>query len=422
MVVVKVPDRRALAIIAVSAAISLTAGCAHRPTPPIEPSVLERVPVGAWPDMIDDGESDSLAAACAATGGFLDQTPADRIFAFGAFRRTAEELELGLRRACDIVMAGGATSDRQRRIQDEFILLRSTGRDGAGEVLFTGYFEPLLAARRAPSGRFIYPVYGVPDDLITVDLDDFGVAAEPSAVVGRVEGHRLVPYPDREAIDYDDALPDGVEVLGFVDDPIELFFLHVQGSGTLVFPDGGRLRAGYATSNGRPYRSIGRLLIDEGAVSRQKMSMQAITGFLRDHPEDLKRVLSFNPSYIFFTPLPAAGGPLGCYGEPLTGGRSIATDRHLFPAPVMAWVRATIPGPGGDEPVARFVLNQDTGGSIRGPGRVDLFFGQGDEAGDIAGRTKHLGELYILLPKRAADPVRHERRGRSMETGSDATR
>ena len=129
--------------------------------------------------------------------------------------------------------------------------------------------------------------------------------------------------------------------------------------------------------------------------------MQAIRAYLAEHPEDLRRVLGFNPSYVFFRRLPAEGGPLGCYGEPVTPGRSIATDRRLFPAPVMAWVRATIPAAnGGDRKLARFVLNQDTGGSIRGPGRVDLFFGQGEAAGDLAGRTKHLGELFVLIPRR----------------------
>jgi len=398
------PDRWTLAAVAASAAISLIAGCAHRPpTTPVEPAFLERVPADAWPELSDDGEPASLAAACAATGGFFDRTPPDRVFSFGAHRRTAAELAAGVRRACEILTAPGATGDRRRRLEDEFILLRSTGRDGRGEVLFTGYFEPLLAARRTPSGGFIHPVYGVPDDLITVDLDDFGRDAGGGTLVGRVEGRRLVPYPDRETIDFGDAMTDDVECLGFVDDPIALFFLHVQGSGTLTFADGSRLRAGYATSNGRPYRSIGRLLIDEGAVSRQQMSMQAITAYLSDHPEDLKRVLSFNPSYVFFRPLPPDGGPLGCYGEPLTGGRSIATDRRLFPAPVMSWIRADVPGPAGDRPIERFVLNQDTGGSIRGPGRVDLFFGQGAAAGEIAGRTKHPGELYILLPRSTTD-------------------
>jgi membrane-bound lytic murein transglycosylase A len=161
------------------------------------------------------------------------------------------------------------------------------------------------------------------------------------------------------------------------------------------------VRAGYAGTNGRIYRSIGRLLIDDGLVSTGEMSMQAIRSYLEDHPEDLRRVLSFNPSYVFFRPLPAVGGPLGCYGEPVTGGRSIATDRRLFPAPVLAWIRTSVPtSAGADESLAGFVLNQDTGGSIRGPGRVDLFFGRGDEAGELAGRTRHLGELYFLIPKK----------------------
>jgi membrane-bound lytic murein transglycosylase A len=130
------------------------------------------------------------------------------------------------------------------------------------------------------------------------------------------------------------------------------------------------------------------------------MSMQAIRAYLAEHPEELERVLSYNPSYVFFRPLAAADGPLGCYGVPVTAGRSIATDRGLFQAPVVAWIEGTIPDAGGArEPFARFAVNQDTGGAIKGPGRVDLFIGAGDAAGEIAGRMQDEGRLYLLLPR-----------------------
>ncbi|MEX1312045.1 MAG: MltA domain-containing protein [Candidatus Sulfomarinibacteraceae bacterium] len=383
----------------VAAALAVMLGaCAHVPETPPDQAILRVVPVGQWPELDDDLDGVDLSAACDPSLAFLDRIPADRVFTFGALQRTGGALAAGVRRACEIAVMPPA--ERQRVFQNEFLLVRSVGRDGGGEVLFTGYYEPLLDARREPAPPFDRPVYGVPDDLVTVDLGDFGVEADRPRIIGMVEDRRLVPYRDRDDIDFGAGLASGADVLGWVDDPVDVFFLHVQGSGTLVFEDGSRIRAGYATTNGRPYRSIGKLLIDDGLVSREDMSMQAIRGYLEQHPEELPRVLGFNPSYVFFRELPATGGPLGCYGEPVTGGRSIATDRALFPAPILAWIRATVPtADGGNEPIARFVLNQDTGGSIRGPGRVDLFMGQGDEAGEIAGRTKHLGELYFLIPK-----------------------
>ncbi len=128
--------------------------------------------------------------------------------------------------------------------------------------------------------------------------------------------------------------------------------------------------------------------------------MQSIKKYLAEHPEERRRVLSHNPSYVFFRSLPAGGGPLGCYEQPLTAGRSIATDRRVFPGLTAAFVRGTRPGPGGSQvPLARVVLNQDTGGAIRGAGRLDLYFGGGDEAGELAGRMKHPGELYFLAPR-----------------------
>ncbi len=376
-------------------------GCVHKTVEPPPVAPLTIVPPESWPSLADDLDPESLDAACGPSVSYLERVPPDRVFQFGPVERSAAELAVGVRRACAIITATPAGRERRTALQEEFLLLRSVGRDGRGEVFFTGYYEPLLDARSEPTSSFDHPIYGVPDDLITIDLGDFGIEHDPSRLVGRVEQKSLVPYHDRDAIDFGDGLPAGVEVIGYVDDPVDAFFLHVQGSGTLVFPDGGRVRAGYAITNGRPYRSIGRLLIDDGLVRRDEMSMQAIRAFLRENPDELQRVLSYNPSYVFFRALPADGGPLGCYGEPVTGGRSIATDRGLFPAPVMAWIDAVIPATENAEvPVSRFVLNQDTGGSIRGPGRVDLFFGQGDLAGDLAGRTKHLGELYFLLPKR----------------------
>jgi membrane-bound lytic murein transglycosylase A len=372
------------------------------PAPPTTEKVLTVVPADEWPALGDDLDAESLAAACASSMDYFERLPGGRSFSFGNVKRTAAELASGVRRSCELAVL--PPTERRRAFQDEFILLRSVGRDGRGDVLFTGYYEPLLDARELPGEPFLYPVYGVPDDLVTVRLGDFGVEADRDRLVGRVDQRRLIPYPDRDAIVYGSALPQGVDVLGWVDDQVDLFFLHVQGSGTLLFDDGSRLRAGYATTNGRPYRSIGRLLIDDGLVSAEDMSMQAIRAYLAENPEEVRRVLGFNPSFVFFRPLPPSGGPLGCYGVPVTGGRSIATDRSLFPAPVLAWVSAVIPsGNDREREIERFVLNHDTGGSIRGPGRVDLFFGQGDEAGDLAGRTKHGGELYFLLPKRLPD-------------------
>lgn len=358
--------------------------------------------MGSWPVLADDLEPESLQAACRESLTYLEAADPAGPVAFGSESFTMAEIAVAVRRGCDILTTESDPERRRQLLESDFRLMRSVGRDGRGEVLVTGYFEPILEARRSPVGRFVHPVYGLPPDHLEVDWKAFGLDNPGHRLVGRVEGRKVIPYPDRTAIDGEGALPAGTPVLGWVADPVELFFLHVQGSGTLVFADGERLRAGYADTNGRAYVSIGRLLIAEGVIPAEEMSMQAIIAWLEAHPEERARILGANPSYVFFRPLEADGGPLGCYGRPLTAGRSIATDRGLFPAPVLGWVRGTLPAAhAGDPPVpfARFVLNQDTGGSIRGPGRVDLFWGAGDAAGDRAGRTANRGELYFLLSR-----------------------
>jgi membrane-bound lytic murein transglycosylase A len=391
--------RRAAVVLA---AVGLLWGCAT--TKPIEEApqpALVGVPEDQWPELVDDLDAASLMEACRHALGYLETVPPDRSFRFGDETRTAAELAAGLRRMMEIVGETDDSADSEAAIRTDFVVLKSTGRDGQGEVLITGYYEPIMEATRTARPPFEYPVYGVPEDLITVDLKAFDVAADRSSLVGRVDEGRLVPYHDRADIDFGPGLSASAQVIGYLDDPIDVFFLQVQGSGTLEFADGERVRAGYASGNGQPYRSIGRLLLDEEVMTVNEMSMQAIKDYLHDHPDEVERVLSHNPSYVFFRPLPAEGGPLGCFGVPVTAGRSIATDRRLFQAPTVALLKGRIPvADGRDESLSRLVVIEDTGGAITGPGRVDLFFGAGDEAGELAGRTKHLGELYILLPKR----------------------
>jgi len=189
--------------------------------------------------------------------------------------------------------------------------------------------------------------------------------------------------------------------LAWVSDPVNLYFLHVQGSGKVVFEDGQTIIVGYDSSNGRPYRSIGQLLIDEGKISLEEMSMQRIRAYLNQNPGEIQRVLDHNPSYIFFKVTP--DGPLGSLNVRLTPGRSVALDRKLFPPAALAFVETKKPLSDNQGQVnswmdcSRFMLNQDTGGAITGPGRADIFWGSGPYAELAAGHLRHPGRLYFLV-------------------------
>ena len=396
MIVVSLRNLHQLLAIVVGCTALL--GCATGKPPEAE-NPLQIVPHRSWPELVDDSDREQLIAAMEHSLSYFDALPEEAVISFGPEKRTAAELAAGLRRFQHLLRTVSGAQQLTRALKEEFILLRSVGRDGHGEVLFTGYYEPIVKARRDPEPPFEHPIYGIPDDLVKVDLEAFGIERLQRTLVGRVEDHALVPYSDRGEIDFGNGLESPAPVLGYLSDPVDVFFLHVQGSGTLEFRDGTRLRAGYAVSNGLAYKSIGKLLIDDGLVPRERMSMQAIRAYLTAHPEEIERVLTYNPSYVFFRPLETRDGPLGCYGVPVTSGRSIATDRRLFPAPVVAWIEGEIPAiDGGKKRFSRFALNQDTGGSIRGPGRVDLFIGAGDQSAEIAGRMNDLGRLYLFLP------------------------
>ena len=286
----------------------------------------------------------------------------------------------------------------------------AVGSTGEGEGLFTGYYEPALAGSRTADATHRVPLLARPDDLVMVDLGRFRDSLKGERIAGRVAEGALEPYPDRAAIEAG-ALGTRTRPLAFVADPVEAFFLHIQGSGLVTLADGGALRVGYAAQNGQPYVAIGRELIRRGALTREGVSMASIKAWLAAHPEEAGALMNSNPSYVFFRDLgspPAdpngpVGGPPGAQNVPLTPGRSLAVDRKFLALGLPLWLDSTVPlADGGTEPLRRLMVAQDTGGAIRGPVRGDVFWGHGAEAARRAGAMKQPGRYWILVPKAVA--------------------
>jgi membrane-bound lytic murein transglycosylase A len=263
------------------------------------------------------------------------------------------------------------------------------------EGLFTGYYEPILRGSRMRDARHATPIHAVPDDLVTADLQAFRESFKGERVVGRVAEGRFVPYHDRAAIE-SGVLGARARVLVWVDDPIDVFFLHIQGSGRVRLAEGGEMRVGYAAQNGHPYFAIGRALVERGVLTREGVSMQSIRAWLAANPLEASAVMQLNRSYIFFSDL-GSEGPIGSEGTVLTPGRSLAVDRTHIMLGAPIWIDVEHPRPG-EKRLQRLMVAQDTGGAIRGPVRGDFFWGAGEEAGDLAGRMRSRGRWWILMP------------------------
>jgi membrane-bound lytic murein transglycosylase A len=211
------------------------------------------------------------------------------------------------------------------------------------------------------------------------------------------QGETVVPYPTRGELETQGLLK-GLEIL-YVEDPVEAFFLQVQGSGRVVLEDGSVVRLAYANQNGHPYRSIGRWLVEQGELTLSQASMQGIQRWLAANPHRRDELLHQNPSMIFFRELPTGtnpnDGPIGSLGVPITAGRSIALDPRYVPLGLPVFLSTQLPS----GPTRRLVVAQDTGSAILGPHRADFFFGSGPEAGAVAGRMKAPGEMVVLLPR-----------------------
>ncbi|HEY7689658.1 MAG TPA: MltA domain-containing protein [Dongiaceae bacterium] len=271
--------------------------------------------------------------------------------------------------------------------------------NGGGEGLFTGYYEPELAGSRTQSAAFNVPLYRRPADLVTVDIREFRDDFTGSGIVGQVIDGRLMPYPTRAAIDGGALAGQGLELL-WLADPVDAFFLQVQGSGRIRLAEGGTTRVGFAAHNGHDFVSVGRVLVDEGKLTREQATAQTVAQWLKDHPGEAPALMARNPRYIFFREV-EGDGPIGAQGVVLTAERSMAVDGSLLPLGAPFWIDTTWPA-GTDragQPLQRLMIAQDVGGAIKGAVRGDLFWGTGDQALAVAGRLKQRGRYYILLPK-----------------------
>jgi len=277
-----------------------------------------------------------------------------------------------------------------------FALYAVVNPDGSAEGLITGYYEPVLHGSRRQSAKYRQPVYGVPDDLLVVDLSDVYPDLKNLRLRGRIDGRRVVPYYTRAEIDAGKAPVAGREIL-WVEDSMELFFLQVQGSGKVVLDTGEVVRVSYADQNGHPYRSVGRILVERGELTLDQASMQGIKAWAARNPDKVTDLLDNNASYIFFREQPANGpGPNGALGIALTPGRSLAVDPRAVPLGAPVFLSATWPN--SQQPLNRLMVAQDTGGAIKGAVRADFYWGSGDEAGAKAGRMRQTGRMWALLP------------------------
>lgn len=351
------------------------------------------VEADSLPEIGAGGNAADLRQAALRSVLYLERKGEEYI-SFGARRVRRSDAAASYRRLAEFLAHNPPDSELDMYIKRHFIPYRSSARS----VLYTGYYVPVLHGSLKRTARFKFPIYGTPEDLVSIELAPDIARALPSDTPvinrGRLSGKTVfIPYYSREEIDSGRALEGRQLEILWVDDPVALFFLHIQGSGIIELSDGRGLTVGYADKNGRPYVAIGKTLLEKGALEKGGVNMFTIKEYLARHPEERDEILYSNPSYCFFRKL--SGPPVGSLGVPVTAGYSIATDSSIFPPGALAVVQTA--------GIAHPAFNQDTGGAIRGPGRADIFLGGGTDAERKAGLMQDQGSLFFLAPKDGAD-------------------
>jgi membrane-bound lytic murein transglycosylase A len=376
-------------------AAAVLAGCMTAPKPPVPVSPPSALPVtftaarfAELPGWADSDVRKSLEAFRRSCGD-LQGKAADSPLGGIGYAGTVADWGAACREAAALPSADSQSA--RAFFEAAFVPYRLS--DATPDGLFTGYFEPELRGSRNRHGPYQTPLYGLPPDLVTAPMGGGMMLALMM---------RFDPYPARAQI-----VRDGIAAppLFYVDDPIDAFFLQVQGSGRIVLDDGTVVRAAYAGQNGWPYTPIGAVLLERGELTREEISLQSIRGWLQTHPDEAEAVMDTNESYVFFSEQPIGDptlGALGAEGVPLTPGASLAVDRSVHALGVPVWLQGSAPDADPRQPDRAFnslLVMQDTGGAIKGVVRGDVYWGYGADAQSIAGRMKHPGRLTVLLPR-----------------------
>jgi membrane-bound lytic murein transglycosylase A len=352
---------------------------------------LTTVGFDALPGWAEDDHAAALSALARGAAVIDAHPPKTRLAGIDGAAVAA-----AVRRAACLGAADAATA--RRFLESAFLPCEVRPRTGG--AFFTGYYEPEVAGSRVRSADFPVPLYGVPDDLVEFDQADPPPGIDPALRFARATAEGFVAYHDRAAIAAGALAGRGLELV-FLADPVEAFFIHIQGSARIRLAEGGTMRVTYAAKSGHPYTPIGRVLIDRGALPKGGVTMATIRAWLAAHPREAPEVTAENRSFIFFREAPVEApslGPVAAARVPLTPGRSLAVDRliHAFHMPV--WIETTLPD---GAPLRRLMAAQDTGSAIVGPARGDIFLGTGDAAGAVAGAMQAAGRFVLLVPRAA---------------------
>ena len=353
----------------------------------VRPTILSPVSFSSLPGWHDDSVLEALPALRSSCTRIL-KNPAGKSFGRLSIPKTYGDFHA----VCRALVKNSFKTDKALRafLEGRFQpYMVSAGGDSKG--LFTGYYEASLNGSRTRTGTYKYPLYTRPSDLVMVDLGAFREELKGQRIAGRVRGGALKPYEDRAQI-VRGKWPHNDKVLVWVDDPVDAFFVQIQGSGVVALAEGGIMRIGYAGQNGHVYYAIGRELIKRGALTKNTVSMQSIRAWLEAHPDQADEIMNTNKSYVFFEEKKKTGA-IGGEGLALTPQRSLAIDHSRLPYGLPLWLETDDPA------LRRLMVAQDTGGAIRGAVRGDVFWGFGDEAEAQAGAMKSQGRYWALLPR-----------------------
>ena len=377
-------------------------GCAPEKETPVQPPpALKKLAKPLYPEFSDTGKKKELVAALENSLTYFSRIPSQRKFHFSGDVYTAGHVRQSLTTFLEFIQTGPGNDELNRFIKTNYAVYQAAGSNDRGEVLFTGYYEPSIAGSLTQDEQYRFPLYSEPEDLLTLDPGLFFDNLQGKALrMARVDkNNRVVPYFSRKEINAIEGFEKRAPPIAWLKDRTDRFFLEIQGSGRLHLKQGGTLRVHYHRKNGHAYRSIGRYLIAQREIPQEQVSMQSIRAWLADNPSKAETVFHHNPSFVFFKR--EKNGPLGSLGVKVSPMRSIATDSTLFPKGALCFIKPAVPATTEQKkpwpPYAGFVLNQDTGGAIKGPGRADFFYGNGDYAEFAAGRMNHRGALFFLV-------------------------